>query len=326
MFIMIVLIVIIIRLILMIILIILITMSIDTAVIIILRIIICINVTIMSAAIVVSQVVSMLVSITTIMTAIVMVDVIMSIRNTIIMSAIEKSFMTLMIMIDNTVPHLPDLQDCGLRVLQYQKIIGLAVARQPDILDAPPLRRIQELLRAEVLLQLSLVNVASTDIYYHTIRIAIRQHLWTVEPKQHKTWPDPTRATQKRKHSKTTDIARQQKHSSTLPRESLKNIDSYNYGRRPSLSRPATSPLSRTSTWINRQVARRMTTTWNKWSRRNRSNGYTDGSTKALRKISLSYRRNTHGPASPFFVHWHSAISKNIDTVAGVTDTKRCWN
>ena len=37
------------------------------------------------------------------------------------------------IMLDITVPHLPDLQDCGLRVLQYQEIIGTAVARQPDM-------------------------------------------------------------------------------------------------------------------------------------------------------------------------------------------------
>ena len=40
-------------------------------------------------------------------------------------------------MLDITVPHSPDLQDCGLRVLQYQEIIGTAVARQPDILDGP---------------------------------------------------------------------------------------------------------------------------------------------------------------------------------------------
>ena len=80
------------------------------------------------------------------------------------------------IMLDITVPHSPDLQDCGLRVLQYQKIIGTAVARQPDILDGPPIR-IQEFLRTEVLPQLRLVNVASTDSYYYTLRTAIRQHL-----------------------------------------------------------------------------------------------------------------------------------------------------
>ena len=124
-------------------------------------------------------------------------------------------------MLDITAPHSLDLQDCGLRVLQYQEIIGSAVARQPDILDGPPIR-IQEFLHTEVLPQLRLVNVASTDSYYYTLRTAIRQHLWTVEPKQHKTWPDPSKVIQKRKHSKTTDIRTQQEHSSTTPRESLK--------------------------------------------------------------------------------------------------------
>jgi hypothetical protein len=52
--------------------------------------------------------------------------------------------------------------------------------------------------------------------------MAIRQHLWTVEPKQHKTWPDPSKVIQKRKHSKTTDIRTQQERSSATPRESLK--------------------------------------------------------------------------------------------------------
>jgi hypothetical protein len=42
------------------------------------------------------------------------------------------------IMIDITVPHVPDLQDCRLRVLQYQEIIEAAMARQPDVLDPPP--------------------------------------------------------------------------------------------------------------------------------------------------------------------------------------------
>ena len=88
----------------------------------------------------------------------------------------HESFGTLQedIIIDIAVPHLPDLQDCGLRVLQYQAIIGTAVAHQPDILDAPPPIRIQEFLRAEVLPQLRLVNVASTDSYYYTLRMAIR--------------------------------------------------------------------------------------------------------------------------------------------------------
>ena len=113
----------------------------------------------------------------------------------------------------------------------------------------PPLRRIQELLRAEVLLQLSLVNVASTDVYYHTIQIAIRQHLWIVEPKQHKTWSDPTRATQKRKHSKTTDIARQQEHSSTLPRESLKK-----YRQLQLWEAPQSSEASNSATFKNINV------------------------------------------------------------------------
>jgi hypothetical protein len=79
-------------------------------------------------------------------------------------------------MIDITVPHLPDFQNCRLRVLQYQEIIRIAVACQPDILDAPPPMH-TGVLREEVLPQLSLVNVASTEVYYHTIRIAIRQHL-----------------------------------------------------------------------------------------------------------------------------------------------------
>jgi hypothetical protein len=97
------------------------------------------------------------------------------------------------IMIKITDPYHPYLQDCRLRALQYQAIIGAAVAHQPDILDAPPpLKRLQEFLRAEVLPQLRLVNVASTDNDYYTLRTAIRQHLWTVELKQHQTWPDPT--------------------------------------------------------------------------------------------------------------------------------------
>ena len=50
------------------------------------------------------------------------------------------------IRIDITVPHHSDLQDCGLRVLQYQAIIGAAVAQHPDILDGP-LIRLQEFLR-----------------------------------------------------------------------------------------------------------------------------------------------------------------------------------
>jgi hypothetical protein len=52
--------------------------------------------------------------------------------------------------------------------------------------------------------------------------MAIRQHLWTVEPKPHKTWPDPSKVIQKWKHSKTTDTMTQQERSSTTPWESLK--------------------------------------------------------------------------------------------------------
>ena len=61
-------------------------------------------------------------------------------------------------------------------------------------------------------------------------------------------------------------------------------------------------------------------------SRPHRFNGYTDGSTKAHRKISLICRKQTHGPALPSFVHWHSANSKNIDIVAGATDVKHHWS
>ena len=76
------------------------------------------------------------------------------------------------IMIDITVPHSQDLQDCGLRVFQYQEIIGTTVACQPDIQDRPPLR-VQELLLAEVLPQPRLVNFAYTNSYYSTLRVAI---------------------------------------------------------------------------------------------------------------------------------------------------------
>ena len=125
------------------------------------------------------------------------------------------------IRIDITVPHHPDLQDCGLRVLQYQAIIGAAVAQHPDILDGPFIR-LQEFLRVEVLPQLKLVNAASTARYYSTLCTAIRQQLWTVAPKLHQTWPDPTRITQKRKHSKSTSSRRHQEQSFLAPSEAHK--------------------------------------------------------------------------------------------------------
>jgi hypothetical protein len=95
------------------------------------------------------------------------------------------------------------------------------VAHQLDILDGP-LIRLQEFLRVEALPQLRLVNVASTASYYSTLRTAIRQQLWTVEPKLHQTWPDSTRITQKRKHSKSTSSRRPQEHSSLASPEAHK--------------------------------------------------------------------------------------------------------
>ena len=70
--------------------------------------------------------------------------------------------------------------------------------------------------------QLKLVNVASTARYYSTLCTAIRQQIWTVEPKLHQTWPDPTRITQKRKHPKSTSSRRHQEQSFLAPSEAHK--------------------------------------------------------------------------------------------------------
>ena len=92
------------------------------------------------------------------------------------------------------------------------------MAQQPDILDGP-LIRLQEFLRVEVLPQLRLVNVASTASYYSTLRTAIRQQLWTVEPKLHQSWPNSTRIIRKRKRSKSTSSRLPQEHSFLAPPE-----------------------------------------------------------------------------------------------------------
>ena len=58
------------------------------------------------------------------------------------------------VLLDITIPPpSQDIQSCGLRALQYQQIIGEAIAQQPTILDGDQ-ANIQEFLRSVVLSQL----------------------------------------------------------------------------------------------------------------------------------------------------------------------------
>ena len=57
------------------------------------------------------------------------------------------------VLLDITIPPSQDTHSCGLRVLQYHRIIGEAVAQHPTILDGYQ-ATIQEFLRLAVLPQL----------------------------------------------------------------------------------------------------------------------------------------------------------------------------
>ena len=86
--------------------------------------------------------------------------------------------------------------------------------------------------------------------------------------------------------------------------------------------RSATALILRTSRWLNRQTAKKKTSTWNQWSSCRKSNGFTDGSTKVLRKSLLLYLRQTHGLALPSCASWCDTNSKDIGAGDEATDAK----
>ena len=76
------------------------------------------------------------------------------------------------VLLDITIPPSQDTHSCGLRVLQYHRIIGEAVAQHPAILDGDQ-ADIQDFLSLVVLPQLRMVNIESTERYYQEMRTAI---------------------------------------------------------------------------------------------------------------------------------------------------------
>ena len=102
------------------------------------------------------------------------------------------------VLLDITVPPSQDTHSCGLRVLQYHRIIGEAVAQHPEILDGEQ-ANIQEFLRSVVLPQLQAVNTASTEHYYQEMRTAILNRDRETTPKCLPTWPTSSRAGAKRR-------------------------------------------------------------------------------------------------------------------------------
>ena len=92
------------------------------------------------------------------------------------------------VLLDITIPPSQDTHSCGLRVLQYHRIIGEAVAQHPARLDGDQ-ATIQEFRRSVVLPQLQMVNIESTERYYQAMRTAILSRAWETAPKRLQTWP-----------------------------------------------------------------------------------------------------------------------------------------
>jgi hypothetical protein len=76
------------------------------------------------------------------------------------------------ILIDITTPPAQDTQSCGLQVLQYHQIIGKTIAQHQTILGGDQ-ATLQEFLVTDILPQLRMVNMESTERYYQELRTAV---------------------------------------------------------------------------------------------------------------------------------------------------------